>query len=81
MPGEADDDTQRIPTGAGPGLPIASSSGLGSSRPMRYSHGPPIPFPIWIWIFLAAIFVGVPVLVIGVAMLLADALRGRRQVR
>jgi hypothetical protein len=40
---------------------------------MKYGSGPPVPFPIWIWIFLAAILVGVPVLVIGVALLL----RGR----
>jgi hypothetical protein len=35
---------------------------------MRYGQGP--AFPLWIWIFLAAIFVGVPVLVIGSAMML-----------
>ncbi len=40
---------------------------------MKYSPGPPVPFPIWIWIFLVAILVGLPVLVIGIAVLL----RGR----
>jgi hypothetical protein len=35
---------------------------------MRYGQGP--AFPLWIWIFLTAIFVGVPVLVIGIAVLL-----------
>ena len=46
----------------------ASAAGAGSEPSVTYSQA--AAFPFWIWGLLAAIFVGLPVLVIGIAVLL-----------